>query len=79
MERLRASSARAERQLPKLHTKVRFPSPAPGLSSNRPRFWHYFGMNCKVQALLAGVDEVDRFGGERDRQKNVSVTCCSQF
>jgi hypothetical protein len=29
-------SSMAERQLPKLHTRVRFPSPAPSLATDRP-------------------------------------------
>src|SRR5262245_24707702 len=32
---LRGRSSMVERQLPKLHTRVRFPSPAPALSFNR--------------------------------------------
>src|SRR6266480_4301593 len=35
ISRYRGRSSMAERQLPKLHTRVRFPSPAPKLSSTR--------------------------------------------
>ena len=46
----------SKRQLPKLHTRVRFPSPAPGLSSYRNHFWHAFG------AAGVGISGYKMFG-----------------
>ena len=53
----------AERQLPKLHTRVRFPSPAPTLSRNRldgfaigfAGFVHSLASNFPILAVMAGL------------------------
>src|SRR5712671_5372022 len=44
-----------ERQLPKLHTRVRFPSPAPGLRRVLASFWQEFARRFKEPPRGEGV------------------------
>src|SRR5882757_7520137 len=51
----RGCSSMVERQLPKLHTRVRFPSPAPGLRRVLASFWQEFARRFKEPPRGEGV------------------------
>ena len=69
----RGCSSMVERQLPKLHTRVRFPSPAPTFHPNRSRMRHRWpGRSPKLAAFVAQISPLDRFARLRRSRRTPS-------